>query len=530
MPYLILKSDGTTLTTVPDGQFDSVTTSLNLIGKNLFEYGILQNQNFVRLLENFANSSAPTNQMRGQLWFDTTSNSLKYYTSTQWKNLAAVSVSSSSAASQELGNLWYDTTNRQLSINTGTGLTVIGPDGVVGFDTTRIVSTKIRDISNVEHPILLVYLDGEIVAIIAKTTFQINPLDSITGFTTLIRGINLKNDAVVLTGASTSATNADFLRNALSNSYIAASVAAQAETIVQRDASANIAANAITVNSITTPSSGTLAGAWSVNNNLLPTTNAGADLGSSVRRWGAAYVNSLNAAQLTGGAINFSTIVDPFLVSIGRFDTDGSLSANSDGRLPTQRAVKSYVDAAVAAGGGGGGGGFTGSRGFTGSAGTGTGALSISPPLLFHVTSGFTNGGRVIVKNTVPTVADLDSGTFQPGDIWFDPSGDTGYIQSANVNGWTKLPNGILIQWGRVNTFNTGEGAYGPFNFNTNFIATPWSVVATPFLINSNNGADVWLQVITSSITVSQFSVQYQRSTSPPRGIDGFTWIAIGPG
>jgi len=103
------------------------------------------------------------------------------------------------------------------------------------------------------------------------------------------------------------------------------------------------------------------------------------------------------------------------------------------------------------------------------------------------------------------------------------------YSQVASQNGWTQLPNGILIQWGRVSSYDTGESVQGPFNFTKSFSSPPWSITATPFLINANGGADVWLQVITSSITASHFSVQYQRATAPSYGLDGFTWMAIGP-
>ena len=47
MAYLITKSDGTTLTTVSDGQIDDLTTNLTLIGKNYSGFGEALNENFV---------------------------------------------------------------------------------------------------------------------------------------------------------------------------------------------------------------------------------------------------------------------------------------------------------------------------------------------------------------------------------------------------------------------------------------------------------------------------------------------------
>ena len=78
MAYTLSYSGGTI--TVADGTVNT-DTSLQLPGRNFSGYGTFQNQNFVNLMQNFASSSSPTNAIRGQLWFDTTTNRLKYNTS-----------------------------------------------------------------------------------------------------------------------------------------------------------------------------------------------------------------------------------------------------------------------------------------------------------------------------------------------------------------------------------------------------------------------------------------------------------------
>jgi hypothetical protein len=70
MSYIINKTDGTTLVTLDPGVLDQ-STSLYLIGKNYPNYGELQQENFVRLLENFANTTEPNAPLVGQLWYDT---------------------------------------------------------------------------------------------------------------------------------------------------------------------------------------------------------------------------------------------------------------------------------------------------------------------------------------------------------------------------------------------------------------------------------------------------------------------------
>ena len=49
MAYLITKSDGTTLTTISDGQIDDLSTDLTLIGKNYSGFGEAFNENLVKL-------------------------------------------------------------------------------------------------------------------------------------------------------------------------------------------------------------------------------------------------------------------------------------------------------------------------------------------------------------------------------------------------------------------------------------------------------------------------------------------------
>ena len=85
MPYTITKTDGTTLINLADGLTDESTTSLVLIGKNYSGYGAFLNQNFVKMLEHFANTSSPDDPLTGQLWYDTANSLLKVFTGTAWK-------------------------------------------------------------------------------------------------------------------------------------------------------------------------------------------------------------------------------------------------------------------------------------------------------------------------------------------------------------------------------------------------------------------------------------------------------------
>jgi hypothetical protein len=84
MAYTINKTDGTVVTTITDGTVDN-TTSLQLFGKSYSGFGEGLNENLVKLLENAASTAAPSAPLRGELWFDTTTNQIKVYDGTSFK-------------------------------------------------------------------------------------------------------------------------------------------------------------------------------------------------------------------------------------------------------------------------------------------------------------------------------------------------------------------------------------------------------------------------------------------------------------
>ena len=76
MAYTIIKSDGTVLTTIPDGTINTTSTSLGLPGRNYAGWGQAYDTNFTHMLENFADNNPPPNPIRGQLWYNTNNETL----------------------------------------------------------------------------------------------------------------------------------------------------------------------------------------------------------------------------------------------------------------------------------------------------------------------------------------------------------------------------------------------------------------------------------------------------------------------
>ena len=88
MAYTINKTDGSVAFS-PDGIIADGTvnnsTSLQLFGKSYSNFGEGLNENLVKLLENSASSSAPSAPLRGELWFDTSTNQIKVYDGSSFK-------------------------------------------------------------------------------------------------------------------------------------------------------------------------------------------------------------------------------------------------------------------------------------------------------------------------------------------------------------------------------------------------------------------------------------------------------------
>jgi hypothetical protein len=122
MSYTITLTNGNTLAVVADQSFDKVSSSLTLIGKNVNAYGQYVNENFVQLLENFANISAPINPVAGQLWFDTSEQRLKVYSTalTDFKpvgsptNFPSTDPDNNYPDGSVSGDLWWNPTWKEL--------------------------------------------------------------------------------------------------------------------------------------------------------------------------------------------------------------------------------------------------------------------------------------------------------------------------------------------------------------------------------------------------------------------------------
>ena len=157
MAYTIVKSDGTVLTTIPDGTIDTTSTSLGLPGRSFSGYGQAQDTNFVHQLENFASSTPPPNPIRGQLWYNTTTNTMLVCPADGEANAAAwlALTSTSSGSTTTFGNVSVSgsiaagelTVDNEVSASTVSAETITISTGATIANATLTGSTVVSSVS-----------------------------------------------------------------------------------------------------------------------------------------------------------------------------------------------------------------------------------------------------------------------------------------------------------------------------------------------------------------------------------------------
>ena len=216
MAYQINKTDGTIIATVADGQVDNLSTDITLIGKNYSGFGEALNENFIKLLENFASTTRPTAPIKGQIWFDSTENKLKVYSGTAFVPVSSATISNTQPSTLGVGDLWFNDTDKQLYFFDGDDTILLGPAYSESQGRSGFIVSSVLDTLNQTRVITTLYNNGILLGIFSKDAFT--PKNAIEGFSGSI-GIGFNQGTLSNIKFDVTATNAENLGNVEATTY-----------------------------------------------------------------------------------------------------------------------------------------------------------------------------------------------------------------------------------------------------------------------------------------------------------------------
>ena len=202
--------------TVQDGVINN-QTDLSFVGKGYAGYGETIGENFLHLLENFANSSAPSKPITGQLWWDSTNNKLQVYNGAAFQTAGgSAPYQSEQPSNLAAGDIWIDSDTGQMYFYNGTSSVLVGPPSSTGT-TNGFTFDSILDSGDTTQNITKLFNDGNLIAIISEDTFT--PKVSLSGFASIKKGITLST-AIADNKFQGTATDADALGGVAAANYL----------------------------------------------------------------------------------------------------------------------------------------------------------------------------------------------------------------------------------------------------------------------------------------------------------------------
>jgi hypothetical protein len=370
MAYTINHYNGTLLVTVADGTVDA-TTDLKLVGKNYAGYGSIQNENFVYLMENFANSTSPANPLTGQVWYDSGNKKLKFWDGSKYRSTggAEIAPTSTPPAGLTQGDLWFNSDTNQISVWNGTSFTLVGPQAVRGSGLTEMLSTSVLDTTSQAHTVIEAIDNGQVVFIISPDAqFTLDSTSNASlisaGFTDIHQGVTLAytNNSAQLGQTQNNfrfwgtASNADRLGGISSSGFVQTGNANFGSVVKFADVGftvgdgqqggtaklavfnasgqtptiQNIYSNTITFQ--TTVGGVTLTPMKLVGQDVLPGITGVSNLGNSNYQWANVWAQTFNGTATQASAILYNnTAISPAVSAtsstVAIRDTSGNLNA-----------------------------------------------------------------------------------------------------------------------------------------------------------------------------------------------------------
>ena len=202
MAYQINKTNGALLVNLADGQIDSTSSDLTLVGRGYSGFGEAINENFVKMLENFASPSAPPTPLAGQIWWDTSVSRLKVYTGANWTTGGGPIVGPQQPV-MVAGDLWINNDSNQLYFFDGTDLELAGPiyNAFQGRSGPEVIT--VLDQTGTSRTIVKYWVGGTLVGLWSKVSFTPQNVDTIPNFSgNVVKGFNVVDQDFIFAGTA----------------------------------------------------------------------------------------------------------------------------------------------------------------------------------------------------------------------------------------------------------------------------------------------------------------------------------------
>jgi hypothetical protein len=316
MAYQINKTDGTIVATVADGQIDDRSLDITLIGKNYSGFGEIFNENLVKILENFAETTQPDHPLRGQIWFDSSESKLKVYNGVSFVPVSSATISSTQPSTLATGDLWYDDVGEQLFFFDGTKAILLAPSYSSSQSISGLRVDTILDTLNQTRVITSLYNNGILLGIFAKDSFT--PKITIVGYTgNIAPGFNVGTLANFKIRAT--CTNSDSLGGAPATTYVRADTANAINGQLQINVDSGLIVGAGRVGSLFVTSGNLTLANSSSNKNIILSVNR------SDTQENAIVINSNDRTIGLYPTISSSTVnIGGDLVVTGNFTVEGT--------------------------------------------------------------------------------------------------------------------------------------------------------------------------------------------------------------
>ena len=299
MSYNILLTNGATLTTVADGSVDN-TTTMSLVGRNYAGFGSFLNENFIKLLENSSNPSAPPRPLLGQLWWDSANRHLNVWQGTNWKVISSSLTSTIAPTSPVTGDFWWNPGISQLSVYSGTQWILVGPAVAPGAPITSTLPDLVSD-GITTHTVGNLIVNNKLVAIYSTENSPFNPVQPLGGLTRIYPGLNMVSGYSLISPTVTTSNISVSYASAL-NTVTATDISTSTFT-----ASTSAAANVLTANTLTVSRTAALPATTatslvvSTNSILGAATATNLSVSSTTTLSSATVTGTLNAGTLQQG-------------------------------------------------------------------------------------------------------------------------------------------------------------------------------------------------------------------------------------